>query len=197
MCLLFLVHGQVISLEQNERGIDQHSSPAKWQLPKLAFTVTSEAATNSPFRTDQDLAILTYSSSSYRHTLTSGLYHTHLGHMHAHVHRRTCVQHICTHTRSHASSITPANLLLFFYVYLFLSLVVFPFINTSTLRYKKWAIFTYGSFKKKKMKEEETRSTLCVFMVVNNPSQKNCGFMNEGSKEIRKRRQGTLQTCDM
>ena len=28
------------------------SRPAKWQLPKLAFTVMSEAATNLPFKTD-------------------------------------------------------------------------------------------------------------------------------------------------
>ena len=150
--MLFLVHGQVISLEQNERGIDQRSSPAKWQLPKLAFTVTSEAATNSPFRTDQDLAISTYSS-----LLTD---------MHSPLDSITHILGICTHTYTgaHVSStyarthvLMPRRLLrkptAVFYVYLFLSLVVFPFINTSTLRYKKWAIFTSGPFKKKKKKE--------------------------------------------
>ena len=127
-CLLFLVHGQVISLEQNERGIDQRSSPAKWQLPKLAFTVTSEAATNSPFRTDQDLAISTYSS-----LLTD---------MHSPLDSITHILGICTHTytgarvsstyaRTHVPM--PRRLLrkptALFYVYLFLSLVVFPFIK--------------------------------------------------------------------
>ena len=40
------------SVEAGPQGIDQCSSPAKWQLLKLTFTVTSEAVTNLPFRTD-------------------------------------------------------------------------------------------------------------------------------------------------
>ena len=114
---------------------------------KLAFTVMSEAATNSPFRTDQDLAISTYSS-----LLTD---------MHSPLDSITHILGICTHTytgarvsstyaRTHVPM--PRRLLrkptAVFYVHLFLSLVVFPFINTSTLRYKKWAMFTYGLFKK-------------------------------------------------
>ena len=35
-------------------------------------------------------------------------------HMHAPVHRRTCIQHICTHTRSHAPSITEQIFCCFF-----------------------------------------------------------------------------------
>ena len=38
-----------------------------------------------------------------------------------------CIQHICTHTRSHAPSITEQIFCCFFYVYLFLSLEVFLF----------------------------------------------------------------------
>ena len=57
------------------------------------------------------------------HSPLDSIPHT-LGRMHAPVHRCTCIQHVCTHTRSHAPSI-PQQTFCCFYVYLFLSLFLF------------------------------------------------------------------------
>ena len=48
--------------------------------------------------------------------------HTFWAYMHAPVHRRTCIQHICMHTRSHAPSIPQQKPTAAFGVYLFLLL---------------------------------------------------------------------------
>ena len=104
------------SVEAGPQGIDRCSSPAKWQLPKLAFTVTSEAATNLPFRIDLAIQLL---FSSNRHALTSWLYHTHFGLMHAPVHRAH-VYPAYMHAHTFPCPVDYwANLLLLFYVYLF------------------------------------------------------------------------------
>ena len=76
--------------------------------------------------------------------------------MHAPVHRRTCIQHICTHTRSHAPSITEQ----IFCCFLCLSLPVFEkkkrksklllfsffFCKDGSDRLMKWASYSCCNF---------------------------------------------------
>ena len=109
------------SVEAGPQGIDQRSSPVKWQLPKLAFTVTSEAATNSK------TSLFIYSSL--------------LTNMHSPLDSITHILGICTHpytgapvsstyARTHVPM--PRRLLskptAAFYVYLFLSFLLFAMV---------------------------------------------------------------------
>ena len=56
---------------------------------------------------------------------------TFFGRIHAPVHRRTCFQHICTHTRSHAPSIPQQTFWCFLCLFLLLFLCVFFLVCTN------------------------------------------------------------------
>ena len=79
------------------------------------------------------------------------------GRMHAPVHRRTCFQHMCTHTRSHAPSIPQQTFCCFLCLSLFLLLFLCVFFCMYLKVAKSYEI------KKKKKKKKKKKSKLDYF----------------------------------